>query len=115
MSANLNVHFTAFKETIFIDLLPICLFLGLDKMTNHPEKKPAGRHLFTQFKNSAKNYSIRSAIAAVHVEQPNRLDRPTSGAESTETISPEKHRLTHLKTTLRSFGKETRSDVWCCC
>ncbi|KAF9945606.1 hypothetical protein BGZ72_001178, partial [Mortierella alpina] len=73
-------------------------------MTDHPEKKAYRKTIFTQLKTSTENYSIRSAIAAVHVEQPHRLDRPTSGAEINEIASPEKHRFS-LKTAL-GFGKQ---------
>ncbi|KAF9148066.1 hypothetical protein BG015_010229 [Linnemannia schmuckeri] len=59
----------------------------------------------TVLKTSAENYSVRSAINAVHVEQPKHLDRPTSGAEITEITSPKKHRFS-LKTAIRSFGKK---------
>ncbi|KAK3844350.1 MAG: hypothetical protein J3R72DRAFT_419545 [Linnemannia gamsii] len=74
-------------------------------MTNPPEKKPSGKHHFTQLKFSAENYSVRNAIAAVHVEQPKHLDRPTSGAEITEVTSSEKHRFS-FRATFRSFGKK---------
>ncbi|KAG0371996.1 hypothetical protein BGX24_000892, partial [Mortierella sp. AD032] len=74
-------------------------------MTNPPEKKPSGKHHFTQLKPSAENYSVRNAVAAVHVEQPKHLDRPTSGAEITEVTSSEKYRFS-FRATLRLFGKK---------
>lgn len=81
-------------------------------MTNHPEKKPSGtgRHHFTQLKISAENYSVRSAIAGVHVEQPKHLDRPTSGAEMTEITAAEKHRFS-IRSVFRSLGK--KRDPFC--
>ncbi|KAG0048112.1 hypothetical protein BGZ89_004704, partial [Linnemannia elongata] len=64
-----------------------------------------GRHHFTQLKTSAENYSVRSAIAGVHVEQPKHLDRPTSGAEMTEITTAEKHRFS-IRNVFRSLGKK---------
>ncbi|KAF9156777.1 hypothetical protein BGX20_004190, partial [Mortierella sp. AD010] len=81
-------------------------------MTNHLKEKPptsaeispTGRHYFTQLKNSAqkafqpsaKDYTVRNAVAAVHVQQAKLLNPPSSTAEITEITPKGRQPFTQL-------------------